>query len=66
MSLFEMSACERARPLVEAGAVAMVLPLAEAGTMWARPPAFLVLLPPMLFAAVLRRSILLANGSLGP
>ena len=48
-----MSAGERAWPLVEVGAVAMVLPLAEAGTMQAQPPTFLVLLPPMLSAAVL-------------
>ena len=65
-SLFETSAGERAWPLVEAGAVAMVLPLVEAGTMRVRPLVFLVLLPPMLFAAVLRSLLLLANGSLGP
>ena len=65
-SLFRTSAGERAWPLVEVGAVAMALPLVEAGTMRVRPPAFLVLLPLMLFAAVLRRSLLLVNGSLGP
>ena len=61
-----MSADERAQPLAEAGAVTMALLLVEAETMLVRPPTFLVLLPPMLFAAVLMHSLLLANGSLGP
>ena len=65
-SLFKTSAGERARPLVEVGAVAMVLPLVVAGTMRVRPPTTLVLLLPTLLVAVLRRSLLLVNGSLGP
>ena len=65
-SLFEMSAGKRAQPLVEAGAVVMALLLVVAGTMQVQPPAILGLLSPTLLAAVLRHSLLLANGSLGP
>ena len=57
---------ERAQPLVEAGAVVMALPLVGAETMWVRPPVILVLLLPMLLAAVLRHSLLIANSYLGP
>ena len=63
MSLFKMKVGERAQPLAKAGAVMMALPLVMAGTMWVRPPAILVLLLPTLLAAVLRRSLLLVNGS---
>ena len=44
----------------------MALPLVVAGTMQVRPLVILVLLPPMLLAAVLRHSLLLVNGSSGP
>ena len=63
--LAEVGAVTMARPLAEAGAVTMALPLVVAGTMQVRPPVTLVLLSSML-VAVLRRSLLLVNGSLGP
>ena len=68
-SLFEMRVGERAWPLAEAGAVVMALPLVVAGavvmalplvvagTMQVRPPAILVLLSPILLAAVLKHSL---------
>ena len=64
--LAEAGAVVMALPLVVAGAVVMALPLVVAGTMWVRPPVTLVLLLPTLLAAVLRCSLLLENGSLGP
>ena len=66
LSLFETRVCERAQPLAEMEAVVMALPLVVAGTMRVRPPVTLVLLSPTLLVAVLRRLLLLANGSLGP
>ena len=66
MSLFETRVGERAQPLAEAGEVVMVLPLVGAGTMRVQLPMILALLSPMSLVAALRRSLLIANGSLGP
>ena len=61
-----MRVSERAWPLAEVGAVVMALPLVGAGTMWVQLPMILVLLSPMSLVAVLRHSLLIVNGSLGP